>query len=74
MKKFQQINMHFRSHGLSGTEKVKVIQFDTDTVTIEKTWTSDASGEEENGRFCRKTGKCLNDNTSMNSKRYIDPQ
>lgn len=74
MKKGQQINMHFRAAGVSSTEKVRVIQFDTDTVTIEKTWHSDASGEEENGKFCRKTGKCMNDNTAMNSKRYIDPQ
>lgn len=83
MKKGQKIKMYFYFAGVTSEEKVKVvtseekvkvIDFDESTITIQNTWHPDSGGEEQHGRFERKTGTCLNDNTYFNCKRFIDPQ
>jgi hypothetical protein len=67
------IKMFFRCIGLVSDSNVTIIAMDENTVTISDTWHSDISGEEENGRFDRKTGRCLNDNTAMGTRRDIMP-
>lgn len=73
MKKGTKIKMHFHCAGVTSNEEVTIKSVDEKTITITDTWHSDKSGEEENGMFDRKTGKCLNDNTSFGARRTIDP-
>jgi hypothetical protein len=73
MKKGQKIKMYFKCAGMVSNEGVRVKEFTDTTVTITDSWHSDKSGQEENGLFDRKTGKCLNDYTAMGASRYIDP-
>jgi hypothetical protein len=72
MKKNQKLKLYILEAGEQVTEMAQVSGFDSGTVTV--MWTSNASGKQESDKFCRKTGKCLNGNTSIKSQRYIDPQ
>ena len=65
--------MYFKFAGVVSSEEVEIIDFNDDNVEISSEWTSDISGVKEYGKFSRKTGKCLNDNTSFGARRYIDP-
>jgi hypothetical protein len=71
MKNNQKLKLYTVNAGEQSTEKAQVLGFDSDTVTV--MWTT-TTGKQESDMFCRKTGKCLSDNTAINSKRYIDPQ
>lgn len=73
MKKGQKIKMYFRCAGVVSEEEREVIAFNDKTITTDETLHPDKGGE-ENEVFDRKTGKCLNDNTSFGGRRYIDPQ
>ena len=71
MKVNDQVTMCFSFAGIVSEEQVIIIKITDKEIIIEDVWHSDESGEEENGRFDRKTGKCLNDNTYLGARRSI---
>ena len=73
MKIGQKIKLYFKCAGVTSTEKRAVYDFDEKTITTNETLHPDKGGEEYE-KFDRKTGKCLNDNTTFGGSRYIDPQ
>lgn len=72
MKIGQKIRMFFKCAGVISDEKRVIISFDESTVTTDKIIHPDKGGE-ENERFDRKTGRCLNDNTFLGVSRFINP-
>jgi hypothetical protein len=73
LKKGDKITMYFRACGVVSEEEVTIISVDEKTITIDNTWHPDKSDDEENGKFNRKNGKCLNDNTMFGASRFINP-
>jgi hypothetical protein len=74
MKKGKKITLYFHGAGTVSKEKRTVIDFTDAVITTNETIHPDNGHGEENERFDRKTGKCLNDNTMFGFKRTIDPQ
>jgi len=72
MKVGDKVNFTFKCFGIVSVEETEVIDVDGDMITVSDTWTSDKSGQEENGKFSIKSGKCLNDNTSFGASRCLD--
>lgn len=77
LKVGSKIKMYFFCAGITSEESRTIIALDDYTITTDSILHPDnpkSEGQEENEIFDRTTGKCLNDNTSFSSKRYIDPQ
>ena len=66
MKKGDKIEFNFHGFGLTSKEEAVIYKVTKEYIQI------DAEDEECMYKFCRKTGKCLNDNTYMGCKRTMD--
>ncbi len=66
MKKGDKIKFNFHGFGTVSKEEAIIWEVTKDYIQIE------AEDEEYRYKFCRKTGKCLNDNTYMGCKRTMD--
>lgn len=66
MKKGDTINFNFHGFGMVSKEEATIWKVTKDYIQI------DAEDEEYMYKFCRKTGKCLNDNTYMGCKRTMN--
>ena len=66
MKKGDKIEFNFHGFGVVSKEEAIIWKVTKDYIQIE------AEDEEYMYKFCRKTGKCLNDNTYMGCKRTMD--
>ena len=66
MKKGDTIEFNFYGFGLVSKEDAEIHKVTKDYIQI------DAEDEQYMYKFCRKTGKCLNDNTDMGCKRTMD--
>lgn len=73
LQKSDTIIMYFDSFGLTSKEEQIILEVTDDTIIVDDTVHPDGKDEEEYLTFDRKSGKCLNDNTFMGSKRRIDP-
>ena len=68
MEKGDNITMFFHCFGITSEEECKIIDFDEKTLSI-NSYTND----DEPRVFIRKTGRCLNDNTTFGAARTIKP-
>ena len=66
MKKGDKIEINFHAYGLISKQLETICEVTNSYIQI------DAEDEKYKYKFCRKTGKCLNDNTFNGSKRTID--
>ena len=66
MKKGDEIEFNFHGFGKVSKEKATILKITDDYIQI------DAEDAEYRYKFCRKTGKCLNDNTFMGCYRTIN--
>jgi hypothetical protein len=64
------IRMFFSCAGTVSEELLRIIEINNLTVTLDDFGTDD-EGNDGYRIFDRKTGKCLNDNTMFDCKRYI---
>lgn len=62
------ITVFFRCCGVTSNEEETVIKEDADYI-----WIEDANPSGDSYKFDKKTGRCLNDNTTFGASRFITP-
>jgi len=75
MKTGDNATINFSAFGITSQENYKIIELTDTVITVDDMidiYDKDTDRNYTVGRqFCRKTGKCLNDNNSMGAKRTL---